>query len=323
MGQKTIALDLGGTRIKIGIVEGGTLLADTVIDAFSTGGLIPRLPAIDAAVSSLLAKCGLRPADTTGVAIAIPGIVDTKAMRLISVNKKYTDAVDLDFSAWAQRTWHLPLLLENDARSALVGEWQYGAGRGCDNLAMLTLGTGIGGAVLIEGKVLRGKHFQAGCLPGHFTINFHGTDCTCGNTGCAESEASSWRLPDLAVHHPLFASSPLSRSPQITYQEVFTLADTGDQVSLDLVNHSLDAWGALVVTLIHAYDPERVVLGGGIMRSAPRIIPGISSLVEKHAWTPWGNVAIVPAELSDHAALFGVSYLFCHEAASAARQPAS
>ncbi len=321
MGRKAIALDLGGTRIKIGIVDGGRLLADAVIDSFSTIGLRPRLPAIESAIARLLTQCRLRRADLAGVAAAIPGIVDTNAMRLISVNKKFTDAVDLDFPGWARKNWDLPLLLENDARSALVGEWQYGAGRGCDNLAMVTLGTGIGGAVLIEGKVLRGRHFQAGCLPGHFTINFHGTDCTCGNMGCAESEASSWRLPELAAQHPLFASSPLSRTAQIDYREVFALAETGDPVSTDLVTHSLDAWSALVITLIHAYDPERVVIGGGIMRSAARIIPGIRSRVEKRAWTPWGTVTIVPAELPDHAARLGVSYLLCGESGEQGRRP--
>ncbi len=313
MGRAAIALDLGGTRIKLGIVDGGTLLADSVIDALSGSGLIPRLPAIEASIAGLLVRSGIARENLAGVAVAIPGIVDTREMRLLSVNKKFTDAVGFDLVAWAQKNWQLPLLLENDARSALVGEWQYGAGRGCDNLAMVTLGTGIGGAVLIEGKVLRGKHFQAGCLPGHFTINLHGTACTCGNKGCAESEASSWRLPDLAIHHPLFASSPLSRSAQIDYQEVFRLAQAGDRLSTDLVDHSLDAWSALVITLIHAYDPEMVVIGGGIMRSASRILPEIRSRVEKHAWTPWGKVKIVPAQLPDFAALLGVSHLLFQE----------
>ena len=155
MAQRKLSLDE-----KLGIVDDGRLIAHSVIDAFSGSGLLPRLPAIETSISELLVRSRTPRENLAGVAVAIPGIVDTREMRLLSVNKKFTDAVGFDLVAWAQKKWQLPLLLENDARSALVGEWQYGAGRGCDNLAMVTLGTGIGGAVLIEGKVLRGKHFQ-------------------------------------------------------------------------------------------------------------------------------------------------------------------
>ncbi len=309
MSTKAIALDLGGTRIKIGIIDGGTLIADSIIDAFSGGGLVRRLQAIESEISALLTKSAVQVGSVGGIGISIPGIVDSSEMRLLSVNEKYADAVGFDFAGWARKKWGLPLVLENDARSALIGEWQYGAGRGCDNLVMVTLGTGIGGAAIMGGEVLRGKHFQAGILPGHFTVNIHGTECNCGNIGCVESEASSWRLPDLASRHSLFASSALSRSKAIDYKELFELADKGDRLSLELVEHSLEAWSACVVNLIHAYDPELAVIGGGIMRNASRILPEITSRVEKHAWTPWGKIKIVPAQQTDFAALLGVSYI--------------
>ncbi len=309
MSLKAIALDLGGTRIKVGITDGGRLLANSVIDAYSSGGLVPRLHAIEAEVSSLLLKAGLRTNDAAGVGISIPGIVDSNEMKLLSVNEKYRDAVGFDFQRWAKENWDLPLVLENDARAAVIGEWQYGAGKGCDNLVMVTLGTGIGGAAIVEGKVLRGTHFQAGILPGHFTINYHGDNCNCGNVGCVESEASSWRLPNLARRNPLFKSSQLSKLQVIDYKEVFELAEKGDRLSEELVRHSVDAWSACVVNLIHAYDPELVIIGGGIMRSGSRILQEISSRVYENAWTPWGKVQIVQAEQMDFAALLGVSWL--------------
>lgn len=312
MNPKAISLDLGGTRIKIGIVEGGILIADSIIDALSEGGLIPRLSAVEAEISALLSKSNLRATDISGVGISIPGIVDSKRMKLLSVNEKYSDAVDFDFAQWSKKALGLPVVLENDARCAMIGEWQYGAGKGCDNLVMVTLGTGIGGAAVMEGRVVRGKHFQAGILPGHFTVNYCGAECNCGNIGCAEAEASSWRLPDLAARNPLFELSPLSKSPTIDYKEVFKLADNGDALSEGLIRHSVEVWSACVINLIHAYDPEVVVIGGGIMRNAGRILPEIASRVAKRAWTPWGKVKIVPAEQMDFAALFGVAHLVSH-----------
>ncbi len=309
MNSKVIALDLGGTRIKIGIVDGGTLVAESVIEARSGSGLVQRLPAIEAEISSLLSRAGVNVEALGGIGISMPGIVDSAEMRLLSVNEKYSDAVGFDFPGWARKKWNLPIVIENDARSALIGEWQYGAGKGYDNVVMVTLGTGIGGAAVVEGKVLRGKHFQAGILPGHFTVDFHGATCNCGNIGCVEAEASSWRLPDLAARHPLFESSPLSKSSRIDYGEVFSLAGKGDRLSKELVDRSIEVWSACVVNLIHAYDPEIVIIGGGIMRNESRILPAISSYVDKHAWTPWGKVKIVPAEQKDFAALLGVSYL--------------
>jgi glucokinase len=309
MTSKVIALDLGGTRIKIGIVDGGQLIGHSIIDAYSGHGLVPRLPVIESAISTFLSTLRIPVSGLSGIGISIPGIVNSGTMQLISVNAKFADAVGFDFTGWAKKTWQLPLVLENDARCAMIGEWQFGAGRGCDNLVMVTLGTGIGGAAVIGGNVLRGKHFQAGCLPGHFTINYHGTRCNCGNIGCVESEASSWRLPDLAAQHPLYGSSPLSQSPEIDYKLIFELAEKGDRLSMDLVSHSIDAWSACVINLIHAYDPERAIVGGGIMRSASRILPEISSRVDKYAWTPWGKVKVLPAEQLDYSALLGLSFL--------------
>ncbi len=285
---KAIALDLGGTRIKTGIVEAGRLLAHSVIEAESAEGFRKKLPAIEDEMESLLKASNLTPADISGIGISIPGIVNVTERTLLSVNGKFSDAVGFDFIEWAGNRWNLPVVLENDARSALIGEWKHGAGRGFDNLVMVTLGTGIGGAAIIDGKVLRGIHYQAGILPGHFTVNVRGSTCNCGNIGCVEAEASSWRLPDIAAHHPLFSSSPLSQLEIIDYRNVFGYARQGDPLSGELVKLSIETWAACVINMIHAYDPELVIVGGGIMRSASDLLPGITERVSAHAWTPWG-----------------------------------
>jgi glucokinase len=309
MEKKTIALDLGGTRIKIGIVHQGEILCNTLVDAMSDKGLLSRLPFLEESIDKLLKSKGIPLDDVQGIGISIPGIVDSIQMKLLSVNKKFNDAVDFDFPGWAKKRWGLPLVIENDARAALAGEWQSGAGKGCDNLVLVTLGTGVGGAAIIEGKLLHGKHFLAGCLAGHSTINYTGEICNCGNIGCVESEASTWRLPDMAKKHPLFHKSKLSDTSIIDYQLGFELAKQDDQVAKDLLKQSLDAWSAGVINLVHAYDPEMVILGGGIMRSKETILPYIQEKVIRHTWTPWGKVKVVCAENPEWCALQGMDYL--------------
>jgi glucokinase len=307
--MKQIAVDLGGTRIKIGIIENGIVLSTLLLDSFSENGLIPRLPLIEEKIINMLKELKISIADVGGIGISIPGIVDTNSMKLKSINEKFDDAVGFDFVQWAKTTFNLPIFIENDARAALLGEWQYGAGKGCDNLVMITLGTGIGGAALVEGKLLRGKHFQAGCLAGHFTIDYKGPKCNCGNIGCGEQIASTHVLNQLVQSHPLFSTSRLAKSEMIDYRTVFGLASLGDKLAIEIVGQSLEAWSAVVISQIHAYDPETVIIGGGIMRSAPLILPTIIKNVNDRAWTPWGKVEIVEAMHPDFAALYGVEYL--------------
>jgi glucokinase len=307
--MKAISFDLGGTRMKLCLVSDSKIISKTILPSYSETGLIPRLAAIVIAVNQLLENSNLKSTDLVGVGISIPGIVDTKKMRVISINKKFADIVNFDFNEWTQKTWGIPCVLENDARAALIGEWQYGAGKKCDNIVLVTLGTGIGGAAMMEGKLLHGKHFQAGCLGGHFIINMHGNQCSCGNIGCVESEASSWKLPELFRKHPEFSKSNASKAGLLDFELLFQLAAEKDKTALDIVSDCLNAWSAGIITMIHAYDPEMVIIGGGVMKSEKQILPFIQQKVNEYAWTPWGKVVVKSAKFTDEAGQLGITYL--------------
>src|SRR6185436_1327858 len=122
--------------------------------------------------------------------LGFPGLVSTRAGRVLSTNSKYEGAPEIDLTEWSRQLFDLPLRVENAARMALLGEVYAGATQSSTALVMMTLGTGIGGVAMIEGKLLRGKHSQAGCLGGHIPVLFTGRPCTCGAVGCAESEAA-------------------------------------------------------------------------------------------------------------------------------------
>lgn len=304
-----LACDLGGTRLKIGVVRAGRVWAEVATPAHSQQGLAPQLPALKAAWRRLLDELNLTVGDCAGISVAFPSLVDVASGRVLAEYGKFADAPGLDLRAWARDEIGLPLAIENDARLAMIGEWQAGAGRGCGDLVMMTLGTGLGVGVLMDGRVVRGRHGQAGVLGGHTTVRYDGRPCHCGNVGCAEAEASTAFLDEVAAARPEWGTSSLRQAGVLNYALVFAHAAAGDRCALRLRDHSLRVWSTLAVNLIHTFDPELLILGGGIMASADVILPAIQEYVLRHAHTPWGRVRIVASALGDQAALVAGEWL--------------
>lgn len=305
----TIAIDLGGTFIKIGLLKQGGLVDRKEIPAQSASGLKTQLPALESEIDALLLANQVQKEDVLGIGFSFAGLVDSVTNRILSTNQKYDDGPETDLVGWAREKWNWPLFAMNDARMALLGEWQHGAGKDFENLVMITLGTGIGSAVLIGGELLIGKHFQAGNLGGHFVVNHTGTVCTCGNVGCVEAEASTWRLPSLLKEHPEFDESAIKNEKVLDFRALFYHAGNNDKVAKEVLEHCLSVWAAGIITMIHAFDPETIILSGGIMKSSAIILPALQEKITQLAWTPWGKVKLVEAKFPDSAALFGADYL--------------
>ncbi len=301
-----IGIDLGGTCIKVGLIEDYNLIDSQIFPAKSINGLACHFDLIDTIIEELLSSHSV--SSLEGIAMAFPGLVNPVTKTVLSTNKKYDDACELNIEEYYQKKWACSFFIDNDARMATVGEWKLGVGRECDDLVMVTLGTGIGTSVVLNGQLLRGKHFQAGCLGGHFVVNYNGKLCTCGNVGCVEAEASTWSLPCLVHEHENFYQSSLNDGEDIDFSKLFMAAANGDYVAKEIRDHCIKIWSAGIISYIHAYDPEQIILGGGILNSASDIIPGIEEEVEKHAWTPWGKVAIKNGELGEYAGLLGAVY---------------
>ncbi len=295
--------------MKIGLVHAGRVLSSVVVDAHSDQGLRAQLPGIREAWLRLLRESQLKLTQCIGVTMAFPSLMDPKTGRILDTYGKYADAPTLDLRSWARTEFNLPFAIENDARMALVGEWKFGAGRGCEDVVMMTLGTGLGTAAIVEGRLLRGCHGQAGVLGGHATIQVGGRRCSCGNVGCAEAEASTGHLNELAVSSPDWSTSLLRSAPIVDYRTVFETAAAGDPCAIGLRDRSLGVWSAMAVSLIHAYDPELLILGGGIMASGDVILPALRQYVETHAHTPWGKVRLAASELGDSAPLLAGEWL--------------
>jgi glucokinase len=301
--MKALMIDLYGTHANCAIVEDRKIICSQTI---ATDGATDSsaLTSLTGVLKGLIARTKLPLNSFAGIAVGFCGLVNPVAGRVISTNAKYQDAPNLHLQEWAREQLGLTLYLENDARMALLGEWNAGAAVGFDDVVMVTLGTGIGGAAMIGAELLVGKHFQAGCLGGHLPVRVDGRECTCGAIGCAESEAAGWSLPEICRNWMGFDSSALAHE-DLNFETLFRCADAGDPVATRIRDYCLKVWAANAITLIHAYDPELLVYGGGVMRSGDRVVNYVQEHVARHAWTPWGKVQVRAALLGNDAALLG------------------
>jgi glucokinase len=297
--SRVIAIDVGGSHLRCGLVghQGISSVSDHPISPNSR--LAPLLQVLERHVAGLA-----RNGDCRAIAISFPGIVTRDGKVLSTPRGKFEDAPDIDLPGWAKERFGLRLIMENDARMALLGECAGGAAQNCKDVVMVVLGTGVGTAVMIHGTLLRGAHFQAGCLGGHIPARFDGRACICGAIGCVEAEASTWALDAIAteLHTDGEGIPPPS---QLDFATVFRRSAAGDSFMTKVRDHCLNVWSAGIVGLIHAYDPSVVVLGGGVMASADQVIPAVSSYIERHAFTWWGKPELRPAQLGPDAALIG------------------
>ena len=298
-----LAFDVGGTRIKAGIVRG------SVVSVLH----VEPLPAQKDATSVIHALVDLgrraqadHPAQAVGV--SMKGIIDPQQGVILDVNESLSELIGLPFALELARAFRLPVFAENDARMYTAGEMLCGAGREVQNLLCLTLGTGIGCGVALQRRVLRGGRGLFGIIGGHITVQVDGPRCTCGNIGCLEAFIGT--APLLRKAAEVYAAHNKPQEEAWTPQHIFALAATRDEVAGEVVAYFSRYLGAGIVSLIHAYDPDIVVLGGGIAGSSQQFLPTVQAYVDEHTWTyPRGGVRVKMAELGDSAALVGVAAL--------------
>jgi glucokinase len=305
-----LAVDLGGSHTACALIVNGVVVDCEETPISNNSSLLSALQIVKDTLHTLVRRNEEVPENFVGIAFSFCGLVDSPTCRILSTSGKYQDYESVNLCDWADTNFGLPLRLENDARLALLGERFAGVGRRFDDIIMITLGTGIGGAAMVEGRLIRGKHAQAGCLGGHFTVNYQGRTCKCGNTGCIEAEASGWSLPLLCAEHSKFSDSPLSQLSQISFADLFRQSASADPCAVEVRDHCLKVWAAGAVSLIHAYDPELVIFGGGCMKSANQILPQVNKQIQRDAWTPWGRVQVHAAMLGNQAPLYGAVPLF-------------
>ncbi len=295
---------MGGSHVEYGVVREDRVLTSKRI-AVNNPSLRAVLEKLEIGIPAVITESGIDPRDILGIAMGICAVTDGMDS-LVATIGKYDDGVGVHLAEWARANFDLPCRVENDARLALLGEHSAGAAQGFDDVVLVTLGTGIGGAVMLGGRLLQSSGHRAGGLAGHLGVAWNGRLCTCGNRGCAEAEASTASLDAICRERPDFAESALAVSAgAIDFRKLFEALDAGDALAREVLDHCVGIWSALTVSLIHAYDPRIIVFGGGVMHREEAILPRIRQHVNAHAWTLKGSVKIVATSLGASAALLG------------------
>ena len=309
-----VGIDIGGTNIVAGTVaeDGSELLGLVSEPTFSEQGADAVMTRIVKLTRASMAAA--RGKEIAGVGIGSPGPLDTKTgVVLLTPNLGWTNFPLRDRLAQALG---LPATLDNDANCAIFGEWWRGAARGAGHVVGLTIGTGIGGGIVLGGEVYRGASDIAGEI-GHMTIDSTGRLCKCGNYGCLEAYASGPAIAARAVEGirpgaetslPKYVNGDLSK---ITAQLVYEAAHDGDEYAQEVVKDTAKFLGAGVASIINIFNPEVVVVCGGVTLAGDRLFEPLRAEVRRRAFKPATDVCrIVPGELTGTAGVYGAAAVF-------------
>lgn len=289
-----IGIDIGGTVIKAGAyaaVSGEILRQETAPtgDGKREAGRPAWLANVRRLVSDMESDLGV----AEHVGIAAPGLANASETAIAFMPGRLAGLEGLNWKDALGRAEEVRVL--NDAQAALTGEAWQGAAKGMRDVVMLTLGTGVGGAVMSGGQLLRGSIGRAGHV-GHMTVDFEGAPDICGTPGSLE---------DAIGNATILARS--GGSFKTTHALVAAFAD-GDDDAGEIWMRSLRALGAAIVSLVNVLDPESVIIGGGIARAGDHLFEPLRGIIEEREWKPAGHrVRILPAKLGEWAGSFGAA----------------
>ena len=305
---RVIALDLGGTKLLSGVVGENGVVERRVVSSTDTGSEDALLAQVDAAVDGLMGD------DIGAIGVGLPSLIDQR--RGEAVDSVNIPLAGIAFRDHLQERFGLPAAIENDANAAALAESRYGAGRGARHMVMLTLGTGVGGGLILDGKLYRGSTGAAGEL-GHITIDLNGPPCQgrCPGRGHLEALASGTAADGYAREQA--ARNPdgdlgraAAEGKEVDAQLAVELAAQGPGDARDVLEHVGFHLGVGIASLVNVFNPELVVLGGGFSRAGDLLFEPARKVVAERALVPARDqVRLVPALLGVEAGLIGAGLI--------------
>lgn len=305
-----IGIDLGGTNIAVGVVDDyHRIVAEASLPAGAHRPAEQVVADMCRAVELALDKAGLTPADCASIGVGTPGNCDPE--RGVVVRAYNLNWFDVPVCAMLTAHFGLPARLSNDANCAALAETVAGAAVGCRNMMLITLGTGVGGGIIVDGRIVSGLG-GAGGEPGHSLLVLDGEPCTCGRRGCWEVYASATALirqgREAAAAHP---TSLLNRYPELTGRDVFDAADAGDEAAQAVLERYYVYVAAGITDLVNILSPEMVLIGGGISRQGERLLRPIRRYVAANCFGGENRPqpVIQAAQLGNEAGIIGAAAL--------------
>ncbi|AIF43427.1 ROK family glucokinase [Virgibacillus sp. SK37] len=313
MNKYILGVDIGGTSVKIGIItDEGDVQHKWEIPTVKANGGDSILTDIWKSIEDKLQEVHINKGTVIGIGVGAPGFIDGdsglihEAVNIGWKNYHLTEILN--------KKSGLPVYLENDANIAVLGENWKGAGDQATNLLAITLGTGVGGGIIANGKIINGENGMAGEI-GHITVDTNGYQCNCGRVGCLETVASATGIVRQAME--IITCDKESRMAQhymktgiITAKDIFTFAEEGDSVAFEIVKHTADVLGLLISNLGTIINPSKVLIGGGVSKAGDTLINEIKTSFEKYALKRVSDICeIKAAKLGNDAGIIGAAFL--------------
>ncbi len=305
-----LGLDFGGTKLAAGLVDiaGGMVLARHTVPTPVAGGAVAGLDAMLGMARALL-NAAPAPVNAIGISFGGPVAADARTVRL---SMHVAGWENLPLADRVEAALSLPVVVANDGDAAALAEYHFGAGRGVEHLLYLTVSTGIGGGIIIGGRLHRGERAWAGEV-GHQVLQPDGPPCPCGRNGCLESLASGLSIARDArrqLRGPAGATSTLAAIPPdaLTARHVAEAAAAGDDLARTVWNEAMGWLGAGIASAANLLNPGRVVLGGGLTRAGALLFDPVRHVVARRVMDP--DLTVVPAALGDDIGILGGAALW-------------
>lgn len=311
--QLVVGIDIGGQTSKLGVVDArGTVLAQTVIRTDTYSDVEPYIAELADAVKKIIAEAGAE-GNVRGIGVGAPnGNYYTGSIEN-AVNIKWGNGKTIAFAEKLSEALGLPVALTNDANAAAVGEMAYGAARGMKNFIMITLGTGVGSGIVINGDVVYGHDGYAGELGHVAAVRHNGRLCSCGKTGCLEAYCSATGVARTAREWLELTEEPstLRSVDNITSRDVYEAAKDGDALALRIFDFTGKMLGECCSDFVAFSAPEAIVFFGGLARAKEFLAKPIEDAMNANVLPLWKNkVRVVFSQLKESdAAILGASAL--------------
>jgi len=309
LSEYCFGIDVGGTTVKCGLFKkDGTLVEKWEIPTRQDNAGDQILPDVAATILAKMAEKEISADNVSGVGIGIPGPVRS-GVAAVAVNLHWGETKVEEILSGLTG---LHVRAENDANVAALGEMWQGGGVGRKNLILVTLGTGIGGGIIVDGRIVEGAHGSGGEI-GHAHVDDSITDpCNCGNCGCLEQVASATGIVRLAKEeikkHPEM-NSTLQRDDSLNSRNVFAAYRDGDPLADIIVNRFAHYLGFALSTFAAVTDPEAIIIGGGVSKAGQPLIDIVSRYYREKAFSGCRNTPLVLAKLGNDAGIYGSAYM--------------
>lgn len=309
MKRLTIGIDMGGTNIRLALVaDDGAIVGSRRHKTSAQEGKDAIIARLSSEAGDLISE-GKNHGAVIGIGIGAPGLIEKGIVR---VSPNLPGWNDVPLQELLEKALLLPVVLENDANAVAYGEMRAGAGKGLNSLVCITLGTGVGGGLILDGKIWRGAFGMAGEV-GHMVVEPTGIKCSCGNTGCLEAYASATgivRMAKEAVRRGEATGSSWADMDNLTTELLQGFAEQGDCAAIRIFEEAGRYLGIGMTSLLHLLNPEAVIIGGGVARSWNLFSPSMRKEITGRCFKEIvDRTKILPASLGDNAGMLGAARL--------------